>query len=128
LLADQALLKDGVNSIAAGQAYFTTNGEPMPFWDFVKRVAGRLGLPSIRYTVPYRPIYALAAIREWLDARRGGKLMADDSGLTRFAIRYLVTHHYYSIDRARRELGYNPAISLDAGIDLTCRYLEETGF
>ena len=32
-------------SIAAGQAYFITNGEPMPFWDFIRKVAARLGFP-----------------------------------------------------------------------------------
>jgi len=127
LLADVALSKDGLNSVAAGQAYFTTSGKPTPFWDIVKKVAARLGLPPVRYTIPYRPLYALAAIAEWLDARRGGEVMAD-AGLTRFGIRYLVSHHYYSIDKARRELGYNPTVSLDEGIELTCRYLEKTGF
>ena len=127
LLADQTLAKDGTGSIAAGQAYFMTNGEPMPFWEFVTRLAERLDLPPIRYTLPYWPIYGIAAVREWIDSLRGGTAMGDDSALTRFAIRYLVTHHYYSLDRARRELGYNPAVTIDEGIEITCREWERSG-
>ena len=127
LLADQALTDKSADSVAAGQAYFVTNGEPMPFWDFVKRVGSRLGLPPISFRVPYGPIYGIAAIAEWIDSLRGGGTMRDDAGLTRFAIRYLVTHHYYSISRARRELGYSPAVSIEEGIELTCKHLEEKG-
>ena len=126
LLADQSLQEGGLESVAAGQAYFMTNGEPMGFWEFITRLASRLDLPPIRYKIPYWPIYGIAALREWIDSLRGGTLMSDDSGLTRFAIRYMVSHHYYSIDRARRELGYSPAVSIDEGIELTCQALGQT--
>jgi nucleoside-diphosphate-sugar epimerase len=39
----------------------------------------------------------------------------------------MVRHHYFSIDKARRELGYQPRVSLDEGIRLTCAYLREQG-
>ena len=126
LLADEALAKDGVGSIAAGQAYFITNGEPMPFWDFVRKVAARLGFPPIKYRAPKSLAYALAAVKESIDTLKGGTLDAED-GLTRFAIRYMCTHHYFSIDKARRELGYLPSVSVDEGIERTCQHLEATG-
>jgi sterol-4alpha-carboxylate 3-dehydrogenase (decarboxylating) len=125
LLAEQALTAGGPRSIAAGQAYFITNGEPMPFWDFVRKVAARLGFPPIKYRVPKGFVYAIAAVKEGIDTLKGGTLNAED-GLTRFAIRYMCTHHYFSIDKARRELGYEPAISVDEGIERTCRHLEST--
>ena len=126
LLADAALEKDGLESIAAGSAYFITNGEPMPFWDFVRKVAARLGFPPIKYTVPKSLMYGIAAVKEGIDTLKGGTLNAED-GLTRFAIRYMCTHHYFSIDKARRELGYDPSISVDEGIELTCQHLEAQG-
>jgi nucleoside-diphosphate-sugar epimerase len=126
LLADDALAKDGLNSIAAGQAYFITNGEPMPFWDFIRKVAARLGFPPIKYTAPKSLVYMIAAVKEGIDTLKGGTLNAED-GLTRFAIRYMCTHHYFSIEKARRELGYNPAVSVDEGIERTCQHLEATG-
>ena len=126
LLADEALAKDGLNSIAAGQAYFITNGEPMPFWDFIRKVAARLGFPPIKYRAPKSLIYAIAAVKEGIDTLKGGTLNAED-GMTRFAIRYMCTHHYFSIEKARRELGYNPAVSVDEGIERTCQHLEAIG-
>jgi sterol-4alpha-carboxylate 3-dehydrogenase (decarboxylating) len=126
LLADEALSRDGLDSVAAGSAYFITNGEPMPFWDFVRKVAARLGFPPIKYTVPKSLMYGIAAIKEGYDTLRGGTLNAED-GLTRFAIRYMCTHHYFSIEKARRELGYDPAVSVDEGIELTCSHLESIG-
>ena len=126
LLADDALAKDGLNSIAAGQAYFITNGEPMPFWDFIRKVAARLGFPPVKYTAPKSLVYAIAAVKEGIDTLKGGTLNAED-GLTRFAIRYMCTHHYFSIDKARRELWYNPSVSVEEGIERTCQHLEATG-
>lgn len=126
LLADEALARDGVESIAAGSAYFITNGEPMPFWDFVRKVAARLGFPPIKYTIPKSLVYGIAAIKEGIDTLKGGTLNAED-GLTRFAIRYMCTHHYFSIDKARRELGYDPAVTVDEGIERTCQHLESIG-
>jgi nucleoside-diphosphate-sugar epimerase len=126
LLADEALAKDGLNSIAAGQAYFITNGEPMPFWDFIRKVAARLGFPPIKYRAPKSLIYAIAAVKEGIDTLKGGTLNAED-GMTRFAIRYMCTHHYFSIEKARRDLGYNPAVSVDEGIERTCQHLEAIG-
>ena len=126
LLADEALAKDGLDSVAAGAAYFITNGEPMPFWDFVRKVAARLGFPPIKYRVPKTPVYVIAAIKEGIDTLKGGTLNAED-GLTRFAIRYMCTHHYFSIEKARRELGYHPSVTVDEGIERTCQHLEAIG-
>ena len=124
LLAAESRLT--VDADCAGQAYFITNGEPMPFWDFVRKVVDRLGLPPIRAKIPHQLIYAIAAVKEGLDTLRGGTISPED-GLTRFAIRYMTTHHYFSIDKARRDLGYDPSVSVDEGIERTCRHLIATG-
>jgi sterol-4alpha-carboxylate 3-dehydrogenase (decarboxylating) len=123
LLADERL---ELGSPIAGEAYFITNGEPMPFWDFVRKVIERLGLPPLRGKIPHQIVYAIAAIKEGIDTLRGGTISPED-GLTRFAIRYMCTHHYFSIEKARRDLGYDPRVSVDAGIELTCRHLQESG-
>jgi sterol-4alpha-carboxylate 3-dehydrogenase (decarboxylating) len=123
LAADEKLTLDAP---CAGEAYFITNGEPMPFWDFVKKVLARLGLPPIRAKVPHQLVYAIAAVKEGFDTLRGGTISPED-GLTRFAIRYMCTHHYFSIEKARRDLGYDPQVSVDEGIERTCRFLVDSG-
>lgn len=115
-----------LGSAVAGNAYFITNGEPMPFWEFVRRVLERLGLPPLRGRIPHQLVYAIAAVKEGIDTLRGGTISPED-GLTRFAIRYMCTHHYFSIDKARRDLGYDPAVSIDEGIERTCQHLLASG-
>ena len=116
LLADEALVNkpDEVN----GEAFFITNGEPMPFWDFVGAVLAEMQLPPIRAAMPYHIAYAAAAVAEGIDALRGGKL-GTANGLSRFAVRYMCTHHYFSIEKARRVLGYEPKVSVREGITRT---------
>jgi sterol-4alpha-carboxylate 3-dehydrogenase (decarboxylating) len=120
LLADEHLTLD---SALGGQAYFVTNGEPMPFFGFVSRVLEELDLPKIVGAVPYPVAFAAAAIKEGLDTLRGGTLNAED-GMTRFAVRYMVKHHYFAIDKARRDFGYQPQVSLSEGIRRTCEHLK----
>lgn len=123
LLADQKLAP---GSPAAGQAFFVTNGEPMAFWDFVGHVLKRLGYPPIRFAIPRQVAYAAAAMVEAARSLRGEEIIPED-GLTRFAIRYMCTHHWFSIQKARRVLGYEPKVNLLEGIDKTARWLESEG-
>jgi sterol-4alpha-carboxylate 3-dehydrogenase (decarboxylating) len=106
-----------------GEAFFVTNGEPMPFFDFVGQVLEKLDLPRIRGTVPFPVAYAVAAMAEALDTLKGGTLNSED-GLSRFAVRYMATHHYFSIDKARKALGYDPQVSIAEGIDRTVAHLQ----
>ena len=119
VMAEEKLIP---GSPACGQAYFITNGEPMAFFDFVEKVLVQLGYPPIVGKVPYWLAYTVAAVMEGIDTLRGGTLNAE-SGLSRFSVRYMVTHHYYSIEKARRELGWEPKVNLDEGIRLTVEAL-----
>jgi sterol-4alpha-carboxylate 3-dehydrogenase (decarboxylating) len=116
VLADEALTRkpEQVN----GEAFFITNGEPMGFWDFVSDVLVEMKLPPPKMALPYHVAYAAAAVAEGIDALRGGKL-GTANGLSRFAVRYMCTHHYFSIEKARRVLGYEPKVSVREGITKT---------
>ena len=83
-----------------------------------------LGYPPIKGKVPYWLAYSAAAIAEGIDTLKGGTLNSED-GLTRFAVRYLVTHHYYSIEKAKRDLDWSPRVSLAEGIKKTVAALKE---
>ena len=120
LLAAADRLEPG--SPAAGQAYFVTNGEPTPFWSFVRRIVEPLGYASPRFSIPYPIAYAAAWARESLDTLRGGTLNSEES-LSRFTIQYLCTDHYYSHAKATRDLGYRPAVSIQQGIERTVAHL-----
>lgn len=113
-------------SAVCGQAYFVANGEPTVFFDFVEKLLLEMGYPPIKGKVPYWLAYSFAAIVEVIDTFKGGTLNAEDH-LTRFSIRYLVTHHYFSIAKARRDLQWQPKVSLQEGIRLTVEELSRQG-
>lgn len=108
----------------AGEALFVTNGEPMAFFDFVGRVLDRVGLPGPKRRVPFVVAYGAATVAEtWDTWVKGGTLHAED-GMSRFAIRYLCTHHYFSIAKAKRLLDWAPKVSIAEGIERTATALE----
>lgn len=113
-------------SPVCGQAYFITNGEPIAFFDFIENFLVELGHPRIKGKIPYWLAYAVAAIAEGIDTLKGGTLN-NENGLTRFAVRYMMTHHYFSIAKARRDLGYEPRVDLNEGIRLTVQQLKLAG-
>jgi nucleoside-diphosphate-sugar epimerase len=105
-----------------GQAYFITNGEPISFWEFVRQILTPLGYPPPRFALPAAVAYFAAAVREAFDTYvRGGTLNAEE-GLSRFAVRYITTHHYYSHAKATRDLDYHPRVPLAEGIARTVEY------
>jgi nucleoside-diphosphate-sugar epimerase len=112
-------------SPVCGQAYFVTNGEPIAFFDFVEKFLVEMGYPPITGKVPYWLAYAVAAIAEGIDTLKGGTLNAE-TGLTRFSVRYMVTHHYFNIAKAKRDLGYEPRVNLAEGIRMTAGQIKSS--
>ncbi len=120
--AEEALV---LGSAVEGQAYFITNGEPMAFFDFIEKLLIDMGHPKITGKVPYWLAYSVAAIVEGWDTLKGGSF--NEAGLTRFSVKYMVTHHYYSIEKAYKDFGWKPAVSLAEGITLTVNDLKAKG-
>ena len=118
VLAADAL---GAGGKANGQAYFVTNGEPTPFWEFVGKLLDGVGYARPTFRVPFPIAFTTAAIREAVDALRG--IPTSEESLTRFTIRYLTTHHYFSHEKATRDLGYRPRVDLREGIARTIAHL-----
>jgi sterol-4alpha-carboxylate 3-dehydrogenase (decarboxylating) len=121
-----ALDRLGTHPEIGGEAYFVTNGEPLAFFEFIDRVLLGLDLPRPGRTVPYGVAYAAAWAAEMFK-RLARKPIGQEDGMSRFAVRYLCTHHYFQIDKAKRDLGYVPSVSLEEGIRRTVAHLSERG-
>lgn len=98
---------------AGGRAYFVAEPEPVVLWDFLHRVFAALGVPAPRRRVRAGPAYALGAACEiaYRLLRLGG-----EPPLTRFLVAQLAESHWFSVERARRELGWTSHVSLDEGV------------
>ena len=115
--ADEYLQQE---NITKGQAFFITNGEPIGFWDFVDKVLVGLNQKPTKGRIPFFLAYGVATIAEIIGSLFK-KSAGPEDGLTRFAIRYMCTHHYFSIQKAKELLGYEPRINIDEGIVRTLK-------
>jgi nucleoside-diphosphate-sugar epimerase len=109
----QAANRLTVGSPVAGRAYFLSQGEPTPLWDFVNRVLALAGLPPVTRSISPGVAYAAAAFLE--TAYRLIRLRAEPK-ITRFVVRQLSTAHWYDLTAARRDLGYSPAVPTEEGL------------
>jgi nucleoside-diphosphate-sugar epimerase len=105
-------------STIAGRAYFISQGEPVPIWDLVNRILHAAGLGPVTRSMPFGVAYAAG----WLLEKWYGLLRREEEPpMTRFLARELATAHWFDIGAARRDLGYEPAVSIEEGL----RRLEE---
>jgi nucleoside-diphosphate-sugar epimerase len=56
------------------------------------------------------------------------KFSAKPPKITREAVRYLTRQARFNIEKATRELGYQPRLSLQEGMKLTEQWLREAGY
>ncbi len=125
-VADAVVAAEGrldAGSPLNGEAYFVTNGEPMAFYAFVETLLRGLGYTPPTGRVPFWLAYAGAAVLEAIGAARGRNHGEDR--VSRFAVKYLVTGKHYRIDKARRDLGWEPRVTLADGIERTVAHLTQ---
>ena len=97
----------------AGRAYFISNGEPVDLWAFIDRVLAEAGLPPVERRVPAWSARLAGRVLEtvyWLLRLPG------EPPMTRFVATQLSTAHWYDISAARRDLGYEPKVSVEEGL------------
>lgn len=105
----------------AGQVFTISDGIGVTTADFFGRYATLLGARPIR-TLPTSVAASLAAA-----AARVEKLLGQSSEMNRSSALYLARRGTYSIEKARRMLGYLPCVSLDEGFERTARWLRDQG-
>ena len=100
-------------SSVCGKAYFITNGEPVNCWNWINEILTLAGVEPVTKSVSYRAAYAAGAVLEGIWKLTG---RTDEPRMTRFLAAQLATSHYFNITAARRDLGYEPAISMAEGM------------
>lgn len=107
----------------AGKAYFLSQGQPVVLWDWVNQWLERLGIAPVRRSIPFRAAYALGAAME---KAYGLLRKTEEPRMTRFLACQLARSHYYNLEAARRDLGYEPAVGMSEGMDRTVEQLRAT--
>lgn len=121
----QAAEKLRPSSAAAGQAFFVTNDEPVPFWGFMGDLLEPLGYGRPHIKLPWQLLLVVALILEWLVYPLLQRLTTiKKSDFTSSRIRITSSNREISCQRAKDVLGYKPAVSLAEGLKRTTAYFE----
>jgi nucleoside-diphosphate-sugar epimerase len=115
----QALLLALSAENAVGKTFTITNGEHVLLWDVIRTVLRRLGMRDALRRLPFRVAYALAGLMEMRARLLGGEPL-----LTRYSVAILARTQTYNIEAARRDLGYEPRISVADGVERTLAALQ----
>ncbi|GIU01967.1 2-alkyl-3-oxoalkanoate reductase [Shewanella algidipiscicola] len=120
LLAALALYDDAPS--CAGQCYFLSNDEPITMAAMLNKILACAHLPAVTQRVPANLAYGVGALLEgvyWLLGKQQEPIM------TRFVAKQLSTSHYFDIAAAKKDLGYQPLISIDDGMVLLASWLQQ---
>lgn len=105
---------------ALGQAYNITNGEPKLVTELAEEMFAALGTKARYIKLPFMPVYAVAGILEavW----KLLKIYDKAPPLTRMNVCTLGRSQIFSIEKAKKELGYEPKVSLS---EMIRKYAED---
>jgi nucleoside-diphosphate-sugar epimerase len=121
LLAADALEN---NPDAAGRAYFISNGESRPIWELINGILAAADLPPVQRKISHRAARMVGAGLEIVHELLSLK---GEPRMTRFLADELATSHWFDISAARRQLGYEPRVSIDEGLRRLRNWIHETG-
>ncbi len=100
-------------SPCAGRPYFISNGDPWPLAKIINGILGAAGLPPEERTVSLGLAVAAGAVFEIVE-----RFVPFSNGppMTRFIARNFASAHWFDISAARRDLGYEPKITINDGL------------
>ena len=109
-------------STCSGRAYFITNGEPLPMRTLINRILDAMNIAPVTGTVSPQVAYLLGIIYETVYSVFG---INREPLMTRFVARQLSCSHWYDLSAARRDLRYQPEVSIAAGLERLARISHE---
>jgi nucleoside-diphosphate-sugar epimerase len=100
---------------AVGQAYNISNDRPLTQQQLLEAIAHDIGVSPPTRHVPFRALYAAASATEHLSILASRQR---ESLLTRPGVKLFGTDNRHAIDKAQRELGYTPQVTIRDGVRL----------
>ncbi|HMZ14652.1 MAG TPA: NAD-dependent epimerase/dehydratase family protein [Mycobacterium sp.] len=109
ILAAEHLVPGGT---APGQAYFINDGEPVNMFEFARPVVEACGERFPKVRVPGRLVHAAMTAWQRLHFRFG----LPQPPLEPLAVERVYLDNYFSIEKARRDLGYEPLFTTEQAL------------
>jgi len=107
---------------ALGETYNIGHDQPLTQADYLSLIAQELDAPPPRARVPYALLYSAAYCAERVASMTGNRV---PPFVTRHGIKLYGADNVLSIEKARRELGYEPSVSLRDAVRRAARWYRD---
>jgi nucleoside-diphosphate-sugar epimerase len=120
-----ALVLSAESGDRGGNIYFINDAVKIEHIEFLTKILSAVGIEwAPKFTIPYSIAYGVAYAMETLFKMLNSK---DPPVLTRFAVAALAGSRSYSIEKARKEIGYKPIVNMDQGLRQLAEWIEAIG-
>jgi nucleoside-diphosphate-sugar epimerase len=123
-VVDALVLCQNADDNLLGEKYNITNGQPIPIGELVTKVFSSLGIPLNRRDMNYYLARGLCEVMEFTSKYITHK----EPLLSRYSLGLFANNETLCIEKARRDLGYKPRVSIEEGIEQFSREFKEHGF
>lgn len=107
---------------ACGQAYFINEPQPVNLWSWINDLLGLASLPPVSKRISASTAWNVGAA---LETVFGVLRITREPPMTRFLSAQLSQSHSYSIEKARRDFGLTPRVSVEEGMQRLATELEQ---
>lgn len=111
------------NDKAIGQAFIIGSDEYLPLKDLVQLIAKELNVTVPNIKIPLTPVLMMAYLCERICVPLGV-----EPPLHKRRVSFFQNNRAFSIEKAKRVLGYRPEVSLREGIKRTIQWYEDNGW
>lgn len=108
---------------AAGQTYILGGEKCVSLREWVEIIAKAGGINLSVYGIPYAPIRLVSEVLEAVF-----KPLGFEPPLFRRRVDFFIKNRAFSIEKAKKELGYSPATTLEKGAEITWEWYRERGW
>ncbi|MBN2072575.1 MAG: NAD-dependent epimerase/dehydratase family protein [Actinobacteria bacterium] len=107
---------------AVGNVYILSGDEKTTVGDLVSGISGIVGKKILPFRVPPFIMVPLSVLSEF-----AFKLIKKEPFFSRRSLLFYLKNYNYDISRAKRDLGYEPQVTLKEGLEETYRWMIENG-
>lgn len=106
-----------------GKKYNISNGEPVKIWELVNRICAELNLPRPTRRISYKTANVAAAAIEFVYSLIP---YSPEPPLTKLTVSMLAHSTSLDISAAKAELGYQPKVSVEEGVERFLKWWKES--
>ena len=104
-------------SSVCGQAYFVGQERPVKLWCFINDILGHVKVEPVMKIIDLKTAYRMGWLFEKSFKIAG--IIKPEPPMTRFVALNLGKSHYFSHEKAKRDFGYYPRVSIEEGLKKT---------